>query len=86
MQCRSQIAINEFPTLDIKLPMATSMVPMQEGVRVGNLLAKTLTLGTELTFDPEEDNAQWEFLRPQGRLVNFQQEINDILMVCRYTI
>jgi Tc toxin complex TcA C-terminal TcB-binding domain/Neuraminidase-like domain/Putative peptidoglycan binding domain len=83
---KSDIAINEFPTLDIKLPMAASVVPMQEGVRIGNLLAKTLTLSTELTVDPEEGNAQWEFQIPQGRLVNFQQEINDILMVCHYTI
>ena len=83
---KSDIAINDFPALDVKLPMTTSVVPMEEGVRIGNLLAKTLTLGTELTVDPEEGNAQWEFQIPQGGLVNFQQEINDILMVCHYTI
>jgi hypothetical protein len=83
---KSNTAINEFPTLDIKLPMATDVVPMQEGVRIGNLFAKSLTLGTEVAVDAEEGNAKWEFQIPQDRLVNFQQEINDILMVCHYSI
>ena len=39
----------------------TSVVPMEGGVRIGNLLPKALTLSSEVSVDAEEGNAKWEF-------------------------
>jgi hypothetical protein len=50
------------------------------------LLAWTLTLAIELTVDSEEESANWKFKMPQDKVAMFHQDIDGILMVCRYSI
>ena len=85
---KSDVGINEFPGLEITLPKTTTAAPMQDGANIGQLLAKTLTLDPpeKLVVDTEEENAKWGFRIPQAKIVKFQQDIADILMVCHYCI
>jgi hypothetical protein len=69
----------------ITLPDSTTPT-MRDAANIGKLLAKTLKLDSELAVDTEAGKAKWEFKIPLADAANFQRDIDDILMVCHYSI
>jgi len=83
---KSGAGIHGFPDLDILLPQANTAAPMQDGASIGKLFARSLTLANVVAVDADEENAKWGFRIPRNTALNFQQAIDDILMVCHYSI
>jgi hypothetical protein len=77
-----------FPVLTITLPKGIAST-MGAGVNISRLLAKVLTLQNTLAVDSEEGSAKWEFKVLKVNVDAFLNEIkkiDDILMVCHYSI
>ncbi len=78
-------AVNpEFPALSVTLPKGTAS--MKDGVKIGQLLAKTLTLDEELVVGAEEESARWKLEIAKANVPKFQKDIDDVLVVCYYKL
>ena len=83
---KSDAASPEFPALlTIELPKGIAST-MEVGVNIRQLLAKILTPQNTLAVEAEEGKAKWKFKVPHDGVADFQKDIDDILMVCHYSI
>jgi hypothetical protein len=57
---------------------------MIEGASIERLSARTFN--ANLPVAEEEHNARWVFEIPAANVNTFQKAIDDILMVCHYTV
>jgi hypothetical protein len=73
-----------FHGLTVTLPGAQSSVLMTEGASIERLSARTFN--ASLAVAKEEANARWTFEVPAENVDTFQKAVDDILMVCHYSI
>ena len=81
---KEDAAAVDFDALTVTLPVAQASVSMSAGTAIGRLGVRTFD--ANLAVAEKEESSKWSFEVPPENVTKFQETVDDILMVCHYTI
>ncbi len=81
---KEDVSTGDIDALTVTLPGGQASVLMSTGTAIGRLGARTFD--ASLPVAEKEENSRWSFGVPAENVTEFQESIDDIMMVIHYTI